>query len=52
MTKLNQNNLILVNDETSMRNPDFSTVIYLAVAKVAQRTLLYYNSIENEESIK
>ena len=36
MTTLNKKNVILVNDETSMRNPDVSTIIYFTAAKVAQ----------------
>ena len=35
MAILNQKKVKLVNDETSMRNPDSSSGIYLTAAKVA-----------------
>ena len=49
MTILYQNNVILVNDETSMNNPDSSLVIYLTAAKVAQCRLVDENRREKEE---
>ena len=44
--------VILVNDETSTSNPDFSTRIYLTADKVAQYILLYDNRIEKVEAKK
>ena len=49
MAILNQKKLRLVNDETSMRNPDYSLVIYLTAAKVAQCRLMAENRREKEE---
>ena len=49
MAILNQNKVRLVNDETSMRNPDYSLVIYLTAAKVAQCRLMAENRREKEE---
>ena len=46
----NQKKVILVNDETSMRNPDYSLVIYLIADKVAQYRLVAENSREKEEA--
>ena len=43
MMMLNQNKVILVNDETSMRNPDSSLEIYLTAAKLSQCTLVAEN---------
>ena len=40
----------MVNDKTSMRNPDSSTVIYLTAAKVAQFRLVAGNRREKEEA--
>ena len=50
MTTLNQKNTRLVNDETSTRNPDLSTIIYLTAAKLAQCRLLSENRREKEEA--
>ena len=36
MEILNQKKVILVNDETSMRNPDSRSGIYLTATKVSQ----------------
>ena len=49
MTVLNQNMVRLVNDETSMRNPDSSSGIYLTAAKVVQCRLMDENRREKEE---
>ena len=49
MTTINQKNVILVNDETSMSNPDVSTIIYFTAAKVAQCGLLSGNRRKKEE---
>ena len=43
MTTLNQKNMILVNDETSISNPELNTIIYFTAAKVAQCGLLSGN---------
>ena len=43
MEILNQKKVILVNDETSMRNPDSSSGIYLTAAKVAQGVMVANN---------
>ena len=43
MNVINQKKLRLVNDETSMRNPDFSTGIYFTAAKVAKCRLMSEN---------
>ena len=48
----NHNKVILVNDETSMRKPDYSSVIYLTADKVAQFILVSENRIEKEEAKK
>ena len=48
MVILNQNKVMLLNDETSTKNPDYSSVIYLTAAKVVQCTLVaevYYRTI-------
>ena len=50
MMMINQKKVILVNDETSMRNPDPSTGIYLTTAKVAPCRLVVVNRIETEEA--
>ena len=50
MAILNQKKTILVNDETSIRNPDSSLGIYLDAAKVAQCTLVSDNSRKKEEA--
>ena len=50
MAILNQKKAILVNDETSMRNPDYSLVIYLIADKVAQYRLVAENRREKEEA--
>ena len=52
MLILNQKKVILVNDETSMRNPDSSSGIYLTAAKVAQGGLVADNRREKEETKK
>ena len=52
MTIINQKKVRLVNDETSMRNPDYSTVIYLTTAKVVQYRLVTDDKIEKEEAKK
>ena len=52
MSIINQKKVILVNDETSTRNPDFSTRIYLTADKVAQYLLVYDNRIEKSEAKK
>ena len=49
---LNQKNMRLVNDETSTRNPDLSTIIYLTADKLAQCRLLSENRREKEEAKK
>ena len=49
MAILNQKKVRLVNYETSMRNPDYSLVIYLTAAKVAQCRLMAENRREKEE---
>ena len=46
MTILNQNKVRLVNYETSTRNPDSSTMIYLTTDKVSQRRLVSDNRRE------
>ena len=43
MTILNQKKVRLVNDETSMKNPDYRTGIYITAAKVGQCTLVNDN---------
>ena len=50
MAILNQKQVRLVNDETSMRNPDSSLGIYLTVAKVVQYILVTENRREKEEA--
>ena len=52
MKIINQKKVTLINDETSMRNPDFSTEIYLGDAKVAQQRLVAENRREKEEAKK
>ena len=52
MAVLNQKKARLVKNETSMRNPDSSTGIYLAAAKVVQRRLVAENRREKEEAKK
>ena len=52
MTIINQKKVILVNGETSTRNPDCSTVIYLTADKVAQCILVSYNRREKVEAKK
>ena len=52
MTIINQKKVILVNDETSTSNPDFSTGIYLTADKVAQCILVSDNRIEKVEAKK
>ena len=52
MTILNQRKTRLVNYETSMRNHDLSTGIYLTDAKVAQYRLMAENRKEKEEAKK
>ena len=52
MVILNQNKLRLVNEETSMRNPDSSLGIYLTAAKVVQCRLLDENRKGKEEAKK
>ena len=52
MAILNQKKVRLVNDETSMRNPDSSLVIYLTSAKLAQCRLVGDNRREKEEAKK
>ena len=49
---LNQNKVILVNDETSIRNPDSITGIYITADKVAQCRLVAENRREKEEAKK
>ena len=49
MAILNQKKLRLSNDETSTRNPDSSSGIYLTAAKVAQCTLVAKNRREKED---
>ena len=49
---LNQKKVRLVNDETSMRNPDSSSGIYLTAAKVSQFRLVAENRKEKEEEKK
>ena len=46
MKILNQKKVRLVNDETSMSYPDFSTVIYLTAAKGDQNRLVAENRRE------
>ena len=50
MAILNQKKVRLVNDETSTRNPDSSSVIYLTAAKVSKCRLVDENRRENEEA--
>ena len=45
---LSQKKVRLVNDETSTRNPNLSTGIYLSIAKVAQYRLASKNRKEKE----
>ena len=52
MTILNQKETRLVNDETSMRNPDSRTRIYLTAAKVVKFRLVADNRREKEEAKK
>ena len=52
MAILNQKKLRLVNDETSMRNPDYSLVIYLTADKVAQFRMVAQNRTVKEEAKK
>ena len=52
MAILNQKKVRLVNDETSTRNPDSSSVIYLTAAKVSKCRLVDENRRENEEAKK
>ena len=52
MTILDQNKVRLVNYETSMRNPDYSLVIYLTVDKVAQFIMVAQNMTVKEEAKK
>ena len=52
MTILNQKRVILVNDETSMGNPNSNTGIYITAAKVAQNGLVDDNKREKEETKK
>ena len=52
MAVLNQKKVVLVNDETSMRNPDSSSGIYLTTDKVAQFRLVAGNRREKEEAKK
>ena len=47
MIILHQKKARLVNDETSRRNPDSSSVIYLTADKVAQCRLVADNRREN-----
>ena len=42
----------MVNDETSMRNPDSSLGIYLTAAKLAQRIIVAENKREKQEAKK
>ena len=42
----------LVNDETSTRNPNLSTVIYINAAKIAQCRMVSDKRREKEESKK
>ena len=46
MVILNKKKVILVNDETSMRNLDYSSRIYLTASKVAQYRLVDDNRRE------
>ena len=39
MVILNKNKVRLLNYETSMRNPDYSLIIYLTADKIAQFTI-------------
>ena len=50
MAILNQNKVRLINDETSMRNPYYSSGIYLTAAKVAKCRLVADNMKEKEEA--
>ena len=52
MKILNQKETRLVNDETSMRNPDSRTRIYLTAAKVVNFRLVADNRREKEEAKK
>ena len=52
MTILHQNKSRLVNDETSRRNPDSSSGIYLTAAKVDKFILVAENRREKEETKK
>ena len=46
MMMMNQREVRLVNDETSIRNPDYSTEIYLTSTKLEQLRMVARNSIE------
>ena len=49
---LHKNNTILIHDETSTRNSDPGSGIYLTADKVLQCRLVDKNSIEREEAKK
>ena len=49
MVILNQKKVRLVNDETSMRNPNYSLGIYLNADKLSQCRLVGENRREKEE---
>ena len=50
MAVINKKKVVLVNDETSMRNPDSSSGIYLTTDKVTQFRLVAGNRREKEEA--
>ena len=52
MMILHQKKVILVNDETSRKNPGYISVIYFTAAKVAQCRLVDENRTEKEEAKK
>ena len=49
MMILNHKKVILLDDVTSRKNPDYSSIIYLTAAKVVQYGLLSDNRKEKEE---
>ena len=50
MMILQKNNVRLVKDETSMRNPDSSPIIYLTAPKAEQFKLVEDNRREKKEN--
>ena len=52
MSIINQKKVILVNNETSARNPCSSSGVYLTAVKLAQCRILNDNKIEKEKAKK